>query len=124
MVLDKYNGPNHIVGLSDELHVLSNHASGNPRIRVLLDTGSEENHIKGQRYRTESNREINHDAPPGMTLAGPHLTNCEVDLFDVVLPEFSETRRIAKMTCKLFDVPCNYDLILGQNDTAQARATI
>ena len=87
----------------------------NRPIRVLLDTGSEENHIKGTVIPYGVEPRMKHDAPPGMTLAGPHTANREVDLFDVVLPEFSGTRRIAKMTCKIFDVPCNYDLIMGRS---------
>ena len=49
------------------------------------------------------------------TLAGEFQSNRQVQLQDIVLPEFKRTAYIINHTCQVFIGPCSYDIILGQD---------
>ena len=57
-----------------------------------------------------------HMAPiTNQTLAGTFTANEEVELYNILLPEFHKTRRIQTLTAKIFDHGCRYDMILRRN---------
>ena len=47
------------------------------------------------------------------TLAGDLKSNLQVELEDVVFPEFFKTRRICKIDARVFTDECRYDAIIG-----------
>ena len=49
------------------------------------------------------------------TLAGTFTSNQEIQLEQVMLPEFFKTRRIDLVQAKIFTTPCRYDMILGRD---------
>ena len=48
-------------------------------------------------------------------LAGKFCSNQQVQLQEIVLPEFKRTAYIDKQTCQVFTGPCTYDVILGRD---------
>ena len=49
------------------------------------------------------------------TLAGTFTSNQEIQLEQVMLPEFFKTRKIDYVQAKIFTTPCRYDMILGRD---------
>ena len=49
------------------------------------------------------------------TLAGKFLSNRQVLLQDIVLPEFKRTAYVNSQACQVFIGPCSYDNILGRD---------
>ena len=49
------------------------------------------------------------------TLAGTFTSNQEVQLEQVMLPEFFKTRKLDHVNAKIFDTQCCYDMILGRD---------
>ena len=49
------------------------------------------------------------------TLAGTLTSTLEVDLTDVLFPEFFKHRRLSKITARVFTAPCQYDMIIGRD---------
>ena len=97
---------------------IQNHKLHRP-LKVLLDSGSTDNHISSAILPPSVVPRLNQNAKPGITLAGIINTEREVDLAESILMEFLPIRRIQQSTCKVFDTPCNYDIILGQNILTQ-----
>ena len=50
-----------------------------------------------------------------LTLAGTFTSNKEIQLEQVMLPEFSKTRKVDYVQAKIFTTPCQYDMILGRD---------
>jgi hypothetical protein len=51
----------------------------------------------------------------GSTALGVLKVNCAVKLHNLILPEFSRSKRIPKWQFTLFDTPCPFDIIFGRN---------
>ena len=49
------------------------------------------------------------------TLAGTFTSNQEIQLEQVMLPEFFKTRKVDYVQAKIFTTPCRYDMILGHD---------
>ena len=49
------------------------------------------------------------------TLAGTFTSNQEIQLEQVMLPEFFKTRKIDSVYAKIYTTPCRYDMILGRD---------
>ena len=49
------------------------------------------------------------------TLAGTFTSNQEIQLEQVMLPEFLKTRKVDHVQAKIFTTPCQYDMILGRD---------
>ena len=54
-------------------------------------------------------------ASSSATLAGNMTSNLEVDLQDITFPEFFKTRRICKITARVFPAECRFDAIIGRD---------
>ena len=49
------------------------------------------------------------------TLAGTFTSNQEIQLEQIMLPEFFKTRKIDHVKAKIFTTQCQYDMILGRD---------
>ena len=49
------------------------------------------------------------------TVAGAMETNRVVHLEYIILPEFDKSKRFESNSASIFDAPCNYDIIFGQD---------
>ena len=58
------------------------------------------------------------------TVAGLFETNREVQLQEIILPEFDKTKQIDGQTAHVFNSPCNYDIILGRDFLSKAGITL
>lgn len=89
-------------------------------LRVLLDSGGTNTLIH--------NRVLPRGAVPVAgfgerkfrTIAGDFQSRRAVTLRDIVLPEFDKTRRVDDIEAYVFDSPCSYDVILGQDFLSKA----
>ena len=48
-------------------------------------------------------------------VSGTFTSNQEIQLEQVMLPEFFKTRKIDYVQAKIFTTPCQYDMILGRD---------
>ena len=55
------------------------------------------------------------EATNSQTHAGKMRSSLEIQLENVTFPEFSKTRKVGKMTARLFTAECRYDAIIGRD---------
>ena len=83
-------------------------------LRVLLDLGSDDSHIKS----TAIPKGINPKLGPtkyGTTISGISNSNKEIILQDLIFPEFSSHYTIQSHTFNVFTAPSYYDVIIGRD---------
>ena len=81
---------------------------------VLLDSGSTNSWIA----RDALPQGINSTTTvpySGSTMAGTFSSNQQVRLDGIAFPEFYKHRRLPTMACRVMNVPCHYDIIIGRD---------
>eukprot|EP00957_Ditylum_brightwellii_P203205 15333638-Ditylum_brightwellii.AAC.1 len=58
------------------------------------------------------------------TIAGNFNTSREVNLREILLPEFDKTKRIDGITAYVFDAPCQYNMIIGRDFLCKAKINL
>jgi hypothetical protein len=94
---------------------INNHASEDALL-ALMDSGSNAVFINRSKLPAGCTPSLLPRRMTSTTAAGTFTVTARVNLEDVVLPEFSRSLRIDKLTALVFDAPdCKYDVIVGRN---------
>ena len=92
-------------------HVQQQHLVNRPFL-CLLDSGATGCWIsRAQLPQNIQGKTV--DQVTSQTLAGTFTSHQEVQLEQVMLPEFFKTRKLDHVNAKIFDTQCHYDMILG-----------
>ena len=93
---------------------IHNHESGK-LLRVLFDTGGDRTMINRSALPRGVNPMALDKKARMVTLAGTYESGGEVMLKGLRLPEFDKSRNIEEQRALVFNAPCRYDVILGND---------
>ena len=96
------------------VQTIHNHESGK-LLRVLFDTGGDRTMINRSALPRGVNPMVLDKRARMTTLAGTYESGGEVMLKGLRLPEFDKSRNIEEQRALVFDAPCRYDVILGND---------
>ena len=84
-------------------------------MKILFDTGSNISLLNVNCLPAGAKPNSTNNIIRGITAAGSISFDCFVHLRDIILPEFSRTRKIPEWKFFLFDTMCPYDAIVGRD---------
>ena len=84
-------------------------------LRVLFDSGASHTLIHSSALPLNTHLFSLPHEEQCQTVAGTFTTSKTVRLRDIRLPEFDKNKRIHGVIARVFDAPCNYDVILGRD---------
>ena len=109
------NRPTYVVPSSIAVvKTMQNQPSGR-LLKVLFDSGGTKTFLNSRCLPKGATPTVMQQPLHGITAAGKFTANCMVGLKDIVLPEFSQTKRIDEQWALVFDSNSQYDIIFGRD---------
>lgn len=84
-------------------------------LKVLFDSGASHSLIHSNCLPENCVPDVLTQSAQSSTAAGNFDTSRQVILKDIYLPEFDRSKRITGCEARVFDAPCQYDVILGRD---------
>jgi hypothetical protein len=94
---------------------MQNQLSGRFLLKVLFDSGSTKTFLNSHCLPKGATPTVMQHPLHGITVTGRFTANQMVKLKDVILPKFSQTKRIDEQWALVFDSDFQYDIVFGQD---------